>query len=141
MSVSLRLIKDDTVGVAYVKEWDGADGDIDSARVDASISSAAEVPVALSLSDQSAPSLATDREAYTSPYVYIAYAERDGLAGLIKFRVSQDLGVSWSRAETIASFPWPVAANVETTMDFDPDECALHVAYTYRQGTSTGSPS
>ena len=47
--LSLRLIKDDTVGVAYVKEWDGADGDIYFARVDASMSSAAEVPVALSV--------------------------------------------------------------------------------------------
>ena len=135
---SLRLVADDTVGVAYVKEWDGQDGDIYFARLAAAMNSAAEIPVALSMSDQSNPSIATDREAYISPYIYIVYAEREGPAGSVRFRVSQDLGASWSRAETIASFPWPVAAEVETAVTFDPDKSALHVACTYPQGASAG---
>ena len=135
---SLRLVAGDTIGVAYVKEWDGADGDIYFARVDAELTSAAEIPVALSLAGQSAPSIATDREAYGSPYVYLVYAEREGSASSIKFRVSQDLGTSWSRAATIASFPWPVAANVDTALAFDPDESVLHAAYTWTQGATTG---
>jgi hypothetical protein len=135
---SLRLVANDTIGVAYVKEWDDADGDIYFARVDAALTSAAEIPVALSLSGQSAPSIATDREAYGSPYIYLVYAEREGSASSIRFRVSPDLGTTWSRAATIASFPWPVAANVDTAMAFDPDESALHVAYTWTQEATTG---
>jgi hypothetical protein len=133
----LRVVADDTIGVAYVKEWDPADGDIYFARLDAAMTSAAEIPVALSLSGQSAPSIATDREAYASPYVYLVYAERDGSAGSVKFRVSQDLGGSWSRGKTIASFPWPAGSDVETALAFDPDESALHLAYTVSEGGST----
>ena len=135
---SLRLVADDSIGVAFTKEWDAADRDIHFGRVDAAMDASVEVPVALSLSDQSAPSIATDREAYASPYVYIVYAERDGDGGSIKFRVSQDLGTTWSRAFPVASFPWPVAAAVETALDFDPDQSALHVAFTSARGSSTG---
>ena len=135
---SLRLVAGDTVGVAYVKEWSAADRDIYFARLDAVLSSAAVIPVDLGLSDQSAPSIATDREAYASPYVYVAYAEHSGSTGLIKFRVSPDLGASWSRAATIASFPWPAAGEVVTALTFDPIKGALHLAYSYGQGSSTG---
>ncbi len=135
---ALREVADDTIGVAYVKEWDDADGDIYFARLDGSMASSAEFPVALSLSDQSSPSLATDRQAYGSPYVYVVYAEREGASGAIKFRVSQDLGASWSRGRTIDSFSWPRGAAIETTLAFDPGENALHIAYTRPQGLSSG---
>jgi len=135
---ALRQVADEAIGVAYVKEWDGADGDIHFARLNGAMSSHAEFPVALSLSDQRSPSLATDRLAYDVPYLYVVYAERDGPSGSIKFRVSQDLGGSWSRAMTIDTFPWPGRAAVETAMAFDPGKNALHVAYSRPQGPSAG---
>ncbi|RPJ01916.1 MAG: hypothetical protein EHM31_04545, partial [Candidatus Aminicenantes bacterium] len=135
---ALRQVADDAIGVAYVKEWDGADSDIHFARLNGAMSSHAEFPVALSLSDQRSPALATDRLAYDVPYLYVVYAERNGPSGSINFRVSQDLGGSWSRAMTIDSFSWPGGAAVETAMVFDPGKNALHVVYSRPQGLSTG---
>ncbi len=135
---ALRQVADDAIGVAYVKEWNGADGDIHFARLNGAMSSHPEFPVALSLSDQRSPSLATDRLAYDAPYLYVVYAEREGHSGSVKFRVSQDLGGSWSRAMTIDTFPWPGRTAVETAIVFDPSKNALHVAYSRPQGPSAG---
>jgi hypothetical protein len=135
---SLRQVSDDTIGLAYVKEWDVADGDIHFARMDGELTSDASFPVALSLADQRNPSLATDRQAFVMPYIYIVYAECNGSAGSVKFRVSPDLGETWSRDITIDSFLCPDAGEIGTAMAYDPYRNALHVAYMRRQGLSVG---
>ncbi len=135
---SLRLLSDDTAGLAFVKEWDSGDGDIHFVRLSADLASDAAFPVALSRSDQRSPSLVTDRAAYPEAYAYLAYAERTGQAAAISFRVSPDFGASWSRAATIDSFPAPEGMDAGTAAAYDADRNALHVAYTRPQGTSTG---
>ena len=135
---SLRQVSDDSFGMAFVKDWDAGDGDIFFARLTEDLATDAEFPVALSRADQRSPSVATDRTAYPAPYVYIVYAERDGQVRSVKFRASQDLGTTWSRAMTIGSFSGPGEEVVETAIAFDPDLNALHVAYTCPQGLSTG---
>ena len=135
---SLRLLSDDAIGLAFVKEWDSGDGDIHFVRLSADLASDAAFPVALSRSDQRSPSLVTDRAAYPEAYAYIAYAERTDAAASIAFRVSPDFGASWSRAATIDSFPAPEGTDVGTAVAYDADRNALHVAYTRPQGNSTG---
>ncbi len=135
---SLRLLSDDTIGLAFVKDRDSGDGDIHFVRLSADLAADAAFPVALSRSDQRSPSLATDRAAYPEAYAYIAYIERTDAASSVEFRVSPDFGASWSRAATIDSFPVPEGMDVETAAAFDPDRNALHIAYTRPQGTSTG---
>ena len=135
---SLRLLSDDTVGLAFVKDWDPGDGDIHFVRLSADLAADAAFPVALSRSDQRSPSLVTDRAAYPEAYAYIAYAERTDAASSVEFRVSPDFGTSWSQAATIDSFPAPEGMDVETAAAYDADRNALHVAYTRPQGNSTG---
>ena len=135
---SLRQVSNDRIGLAYVKAWDGAEGDIYFTRLTGDLTTVAEFPVALSLSDQRDPSMATDRQVYAAPYIYLVYAEHDGRSCSVRFRVSQDLGASWSRAVTIDTFRSSDGEAVETALAFDPDGNALHVAYSRPQGPSTG---
>jgi hypothetical protein len=135
---SLRLISDERVGLAYVKAWDPADGDIWFTGFGRDMMAGAGSPVALSLADQMSPSLATDRQGFATPYVYVVYAEREGPTGSVRLRVSRDLGASWSRDVTIDSFPWPEGATIGTALAFDPGGTTLYVAYTRPQGLSTG---
>ena len=135
---SLRQVSNDRIGVAYVKAWDGTEGDIYFARLSGELAAVSEFPVALSLSDQRDPSIATDRQVYAAPYIYLVYAENEGPSHSVKFRVSQDLGASWSRTVTIDSFKGPDGWGGETAIAFDPDHNALHVAYSRPQGPSTG---
>jgi len=135
---SLRQVADGQVGLAFVKDWDGGDGDIHFALISADLTAEAEFPVALSRADQRNPSLATDFRAFSAPYVYVVYSESDGLSASVKFRVSPDLGASWSRAATIAAFAGPDADGIETAMSFDPERGALHAAFTCPQGPASG---
>jgi hypothetical protein len=135
---SLRLLSEDAIGLAFVKDRDSGDGDIHFVRLSADLAADAAFPVALSRSDQRSPSLVTDRAAYSDAYAYIAYAERTDAASSVEFRVSPDFGTSWSRAATIDSFPLPEGTDVETAAAYDPDRNSLHVAYIRPQGTSTG---
>lgn len=125
---SLVLLADDTVGVAYVEDWSDRDGDIRFLRLSADLAEDEEIPVALSLADERAPSLATDRGSYPDAYGYLVYAqERDGVRSIM-FRVSPDLGSSWSRATAIDAFAAPAEA-AGTALAYDPGRNALHVAY------------
>jgi hypothetical protein len=133
---SIRQVSDDAIGLVFATEWDFGDGDVHFARIGADMTSSAGTPVALSRADQRNPSLTTDRRAYASPYVYVAYGERDGPVGSIKLRVSPDLGESWSGGVTIDSFPCGDRAEIETAIAYDPDRDALHVAYTRPRGPS-----
>ena len=135
---SLRQISDDAVGLIFAREWDGGDGDILFARLSEGLTAVAEHPVALSQADQRNPSLATDLGVFPSPYVYVVYAERDGLARSIRFRVSPDLGVSWSEAITVASWTGNDIGEIETALAYDAGKNALLVAFTRPQGRSTG---
>jgi hypothetical protein len=136
---SLREVADGAIGVAYVKNWNSGDGDICFTRFDDTMASPTEFAVALSLSDQTNPSLATDRQAYAAPFIYIAYAEHDGSTGSVKLRVSRDLGESWSRDVIIDAFPWAGETEaIETALTFDPDTGALHLAYTRPRGALAG---
>jgi len=135
---SLRQVADGQIGLAFVKDWDGGDGDIHFALISADLAAEAESPVALSQADQRNPSLATDFRAFSAPYVYVVYAESDGLSASVKFRVSPDLGASWSRAATIAAFVGPEADGIETALAFDPERGALHAAFTRPQGRASG---
>ncbi len=135
---SLRQVADGRMGLAFVKDWGGGDGDIHFALISADLAAEDEFPVALSRADQRNPSLASDFRAYSAPYVYVLYAENDGLSASVKFRVSPDLGASWSRAATIAAFAGPGADEVETALAFDPERGALHAAFTCPQGQTSG---
>ena len=135
---SLRQISDDAVGIAFAKHRDGEDNDIYFARLSKDLISDAEFPVAYSLVRQDNPALASDYLAFPAPYVYLVYAEHEGALHSIKFRVSQDLGATWSRAVTIASFSGPAGSAGETALAYDPDRGSLYVAYTCPQGPSTG---
>ena len=135
---SLRQISDDAIGIAFVKHRDGEDRDIYFARLSEDLVSDAEFPVAYSRVRQDNPAVASDHPAFSVPYVYVVYAEQEGAFHSIKFRVSRDLGASWSRAVTIASFIGPADSGGETALAYDPDQGALHVAYTCPQGPSTG---
>ena len=132
---SLRLLSNDTVGLAFVKDWDSGDGDIHFVRLSADLAEDAAFPVALSRADQRSPSLVTDRAAYPEAYAYIAYAERTDEASTVAFRVSPDFGVSWSRAATIDAFNMPEGTDVSTAAAYDADRNALHIAYTRPQGS------
>jgi hypothetical protein len=135
---SLRQISDDTVGVAFVKHRDGEDRDIYFARLSKDLVSDAEFPVAHSRIREDNPAVASDYPAFSAPYVYVVYAEHEGVFHSIKFRISRDLGASWSRAVTIASFIGPADSGGETSLVYDPEQGALHVAYTCPQGFSMG---
>ncbi len=135
---SLRQISDDAIGIAFVKHRDGEDKDIYFARLSKDLVSDAEFPVACSRVLQDNPTVASDHPAFSAPYVYIVYAEHEGAFHSIKFRVSRDLGASWSRPVTVASFSGPAGSVGETSLAYDPDQSALHVAYTCPQGSSTG---
>jgi hypothetical protein len=135
---SLRQISDDAIGIAFVKHRDGDDRDIYFARLSKDLDSDAEFPVAFSRVRQDNPALASDHPAFSAPYIYIVYAEHEGDFHSIKFRVSRNLGASWSRPVTVASFSGPAGSVGETALAYDPDQSALHVAYTCPQGSSTG---
>jgi len=135
---SLRQVADGQIGLAFVRDWDGGDGDIHFALISADLAAEAEFPVALSRDDQRNPALATDFRAFSAPYIYVVYAESDGLSAAVKFRVSPDLGASWSRAATIAAFAGPEAGAIETALAFDPERGALHAAFTCPQGPASG---
>jgi len=121
-----------------VKHRDGEDRDIYFARLSKDMASDAEFPVACSRIQQDNPAVASDYPAFSAPYVYIVYAEHEGAFHSIKFRLSRDLGASWGRPVTVASFSGPVGSVGETALAYDPDQSALHVAFTCPQGSSTG---
>lgn len=135
---SLRQVSGRTIGMAFVRDWDGGDGDVFFARLAADLTSDSEFPVTLGQADERNPSLATDFPSYPAPYLYIVYAESDGLTRSVKFRISPDLGVTWSRALTIASFSGPDGPDIRTALAYDPDRNALHVAFTWPQGPASG---
>jgi hypothetical protein len=135
---SLRQISDDAVGITFVKHRDGEDKDVYFARLSNDLASDAEFPVAYGRAQEDNPALASDHLAFSAPYVYVAYAEHEGAFHSIRFRVSRDSGVSWSRPVTIATFSGPAEAVGETSLAYDPDRGALHVAFTCPQGPSTG---
>ena len=135
---TLRRISDDAIGISFVKHRDGEDGDIYFARLSKDLVSDAEFPVAYSRAQQDNPAVASDYPAFSAPYVYVVYSEHEGAFHSIRFRVSRDLGASWSRAVTVASFSGPAGSVGETALAYDLDRGALYLAYTCPQGPSTG---
>ena len=135
---SLRQVSDQTIGMVFVRDWAAGDGDIFFARLSEDLTTEAEFPVTLGQADQRSPSLATDYRRYAAPYLYLVYAESDGLTRSVKFVVSPDLGASWTRAATIASFSGPDSPDIGTAIAFDPDRNALHVAFSWPQGQASG---
>ena len=135
---SLRQVSDQTIGMVFVRDWASGDGDVFFARLSEDLTTDAECPVTLGQADQRNPSLATDYWRYAASYLYIVYAESDGLTRSVKFRVSPDLGVTWSRALTIASFSGPDGPDIQTALVYDPDRNALHVAFSCPQGRASG---
>ncbi len=135
---SLRQISDDAIGIVFVKHRDGEDRDIYFARLSKDLVSDAEFPVDFSRLRQDNPAVVSDHPVFPAPYVYIVYAEHVGAFHSIKFRVSPDLGASWSRPVTVASFSGPVGSVGETALAYDADQNALRVAFTCPQGSSTG---
>ncbi|MFO7732809.1 MAG: hypothetical protein R6X21_04080, partial [Candidatus Aminicenantes bacterium] len=134
----LRQISDEAIGVCLVKHRNGEDRDVYFTRLSKDLASDAEFPVASGRSQRENPALASDHPAYSEPYVYLVYAEREGAFHSIRFQVSRDLGASWSRAVTVASFSAPAGSAGETSLAYDLDRGALHLAYTCPQGASTG---
>ena len=135
---SLRQISVDAIGIAFVKHRDGEDKDIYFARLSKDLASDAEFPVACSRAQQDNPAVASDHPVFSAPYIYLVYAEHEGAFHSIRFRISRDSGASWSRPVTVASFSGSPGAVGETSLAYDPDQGALHVAYTCPQGPSTG---
>lgn len=113
---TLRQVSDDAIGIAFVKHRDGEDRDIYFARLSIDLVSEAEFPVAYSRVRQDNPAVASDHPAFSAPYVYVVYAEHEGSFHYIRFRVSRDLGASWSRPVTIASFSGPAGSAGETAL-------------------------
>jgi len=135
---AVQQITTEAVGLVFVREWDSADGDIFFARLSEDLAADAEFPIALGRGDERNPSLATDFGAFPSPYLYIVYAEHDGLSRTVKFRVSPDLGVSWSRPVTIAAAMRTDPFEIETSLAYDPERNALLAAFTWPRGPSAG---
>jgi hypothetical protein len=135
---SLRRVSSGDLGVVFVRQWDDMDQDVYFTRLSGDLALGTEIPVAGSRLAQDNPSLASDYPDYAAPYVYVVYAEHEGAAHSIKFRVSQDLGTSWSRAVTIASFFGRGEGGGQTAIVYDPEWSALRVAYTCPQGRSLG---
>ncbi len=135
---SLRQVSGQTIGMAFVRDWAAGDGDVFFARLSEDLTTDVEFPVTLGQADQRNPSLATDYWRYAASYLYIVYAESDGLTRSVKFRVSPDLGLTWSRALTIASFSGPDGPDIQTALVYDPDRNALHVAFSWPQGRASG---
>ncbi len=137
---TLRQISEGSFGLAFAEEWTGTDHDIHFARLSGDLAEVSRFSVTLDGADQGRPAVASDRLAYAAPYVYLAYGERDGRSGSIKFRVSRDLGATWSRAVTIDAFPLPAAeaGPPDAALAFDPERGRLHVAYARPQGRSGG---
>ena len=135
---ALQQITTEAAGLVFVREWDSGDGDIFFARLSEDLAADAEFPIALGPGDERNPSLATDFGAFPSPYLYAIYAERDGLSRAVKFRVSPDLGTSWSRPVTIVSSMGNDALEIETSLAYDRERHELLAAFTWPQGPSAG---
>ncbi|MGZ5467705.1 MAG: BACON domain-containing protein [Candidatus Aminicenantales bacterium] len=135
---SLRQVSDQALGMAFVREWDGGDGDVFFARLSEDLTTDAEFPVTLGQADQRNPSLATDFRSYGAPYLFVVYAESEGLTRSVKFSVSPDAGVTWTQPLTIGSFSSPDGPDVETAIAYDPDRNTLHVAFCWPQGQASG---
>jgi spore coat protein U-like protein len=135
---TLRQISDEAVGICFVKHRNGDDRDVYFTRLSKDLASDAEFSVASGRSQRENPAMASDHPAYSEPYVYLVYAEREGAFHSIRFQVSRDLGASWSRAVTVASFSGPAGSAGEISLAYDLDRGALHLAYTCPQGASTG---
>jgi hypothetical protein len=134
----LRQVSAGTMGLAFVREWSARDGDISFVRLTGDLAPEGEYALACGPADETNPSLASDYRAFPSPYLYAVYAERDGEGRAVKFRLSPDLGASWSRAVSIAAFAGPSDSALETALAYDPDRNILHAAFTCPQGSSTG---
>jgi hypothetical protein len=135
---SLRRISSGAFGLAFAREWSGGDHDIHFARLTGDLAEAAWSPVALSRADQGRPALAADLRIDAAPYVYVVYGESEGRSGSVKLRASRDLGATWSRAVTIDEFAAPDGRPAETSLAFDPERGALHVAYKRPGGPAAG---
>ncbi len=135
---SLRQVSDQALGMAFVREWDGGDGDVFFARLSEDLTTDAEFPVTLGQADQRNPSLATDFRSYAAPYLYVVYAESEGLTRSVKFSVSPDAGVTWTQPVTIGSFSGPDGPDIETAIAYDPDRNTLHVAFSWPQSQASG---
>ncbi|MGZ5487525.1 MAG: sialidase family protein, partial [Candidatus Aminicenantales bacterium] len=135
---SLRQVSDQALGMAFVREWDGGDGDVFFARLSEDLTTDAEFPVTLGQADQRNPSLATDFRSYAAPYLYVVFAESEGLTRSVKFSVSPDAGVTWTQPLTIGSFSSPDGPDIETAIAYDPDRNTLHVAFCWPQGQASG---
>ncbi len=135
---SLGQVGDGAIGLAFVRDRDGAGADIFFARLAGDLSTDALFPVAAGPADERGPSLATDFPRFSPAYLYVLYAERDPLGRSVKFRVSPDLGATWSGPVTVASFPGPDGPEIETALAYDPDRNVLHAAFSGPNGGTTG---
>ncbi|MGZ5495429.1 MAG: BACON domain-containing protein [Candidatus Aminicenantales bacterium] len=121
-----------------MREWAGGDGDVFFARLSEDLTTDAEFPVTLGQADQRNPSLATDFRSYAAPYLYVVFAESEGLTRSVKFSVSPDAGVTWTQPLTIGSFSSPDGPDIETAIAYDPDRNTLHAAFCWPQGQASG---
>ncbi len=135
---ALRQIAKDALGLIYVRNWTDTDQDIFFARVATDLSSVTEVPVESSSLRQDGPCLTSDYPAFAVPFVYIAYSEHSGTTYRVKFRISPDLGMTWSAPVTVAAFSSPVDIDCRTAIAYDPSNDHLYVAYVGWQGRSEG---
>lgn len=135
---SLGQAADGAIGLAFVRDRDGAGGDVCFARLAEDLSADAMFPVAAGPADERGPSLATDFPRFTPAYLYVLYAERGPLGRSVKFKVSPDLGATWSGPVTVASFPGPDGPEIETALAYDPDRNVLHAAFSGPNGGTTG---
>jgi hypothetical protein len=135
---SIGQVADGAIGLAFVRDGIGAGADIFFSRLAGDLSADAKFPVAAGPADERNPSLATDFPRFSPAYLYVLYAERDPLGRSVKFRISPDLGASWSEPVTVASFPGPGGPEIETTLAYDPDRNVLHAAFSGPNGGTTG---
>ncbi len=138
MSPSLRQVTDDALGVVFTKKWHPGDHDISFARISADLSVEGVFPVEDGLLTQGSPSLASDYGSFPFPYVYVVYAEREASTTRVKFRISRDIGTTWSHPVEIGAFAAPGDLDCQASIAFNPLDSSLTVAYVAWQGGSEG---
>jgi hypothetical protein len=135
---SIRRISGTDMGLVFTRSRHHGDQDVYFARISEDLSLSGVHPVAYGPLPQTSPALASDHERFASPYIYVVYAERSGPLHSVKFKVSPDLGETWSLPVTVGAFTAPAGIDCRPVIAFDPFDSTLTVAYPAWQGISEG---
>lgn len=125
----MKQISNNEVGISFVYQYSEVDHDIYYAKVNKDLSIQTITPVETSSAHQTRPFITSDFTNYPNePYVYIIYYEINESTSKLMFKISIDVGVTWSESIELDNFTSPYQPYCSISFGYD----KLFVAYTTR---------